>query len=160
MILDSLILQTRLLLQEDMKLKILDVETVSTNYDVLPLKVFTSMIGVGGKINLMTVISFDEKLLDKLVSIFMDEEEVSLDELDELDEIRESVTGEVINTIIGLALPTFPNRGKGITITPPITINDASVLKKHKNSKIVSANVTTNFGNVSISAIGESEFIK
>lgn len=157
MILDSLILQTRLLLQEDMKLKILDVETVSTNYDVLPLKVFTSMIGVGGKINLMTVISFDEELLDKLVSIFMDEEEVSLDEL---DEIRESVTGEVINTIIGLALPTFPNRGKGITITPPITINDASVLKKHKNSKIISANVTTNFGNVSISAIGESEFIK
>lgn len=157
MILDSLVLQTRLLLQEDMKLKILDVETVSTNYDVLPLKVFTSMIGVGGKINLMTVISFDEKLLDKLVSIFMDEEEVSLDEL---DEIRESVTGEVINTIIGLALPTFPNRGKGITITPPITINDASVLKKHKNSKIISANVTTNFGNVSISAIGESEFIK
>lgn len=157
MILDSLILQTRLLLQEDMKLKILDVETVTTNYDVLPLKVFTSMIGVGGKINLMTVISFDEKLLDKLVSIFMDEEEVSLDEL---DEIRESVTGEVINTIIGLALPTFPNRGKGITITPPITINDASVLKKHKNSKIISANVKTNFGNVSISAIGESEFIK
>lgn len=157
MIIDSLILQTKLLLQEDMKLEILDVETVSTNYDVLPLKVFTSMIGVGGKINLMTVISFDEELLDKLVSIFMDEEEVSLDEL---DEIRESVTGEVINTIIGLALPTFPNRGKGITITPPITINDASVLKKHKNSKIISANVTTNFGNVSISAIGESEFIK
>lgn len=157
MIIDSLILQTKLLLQEDMKLEILDVETVITNYDVLPLKVFTSMIGVGGKINLMTVISFDEELLDKLVSIFMDEEEVSLDEL---DEIRESVTGEVINTIIGLALPTFPNRGKGITITPPITINDASVLKKHKNSKIISANVTTNFGNVSISAIGESEFIK
>ncbi|MGE4444592.1 MAG: chemotaxis protein CheX [Candidatus Altimarinota bacterium] len=157
MILDSLILQTKLLLQEDMKLKILEVEIIRTNYNILLLKEFTSMIGVGGKINLMTVISFDEKLLNKLVSIFMDEEEVSLDEI---DEVRESVTGEVINTIIGLALPTFPNRGKGITITPPITINDASVLKKHKNSKIVSANVTTNFGSVSISAIGESEFIK
>ena len=115
------------------------------------------MIGVGGKISLMTVISFDRELLNKLVSIFMDGEEVSKDEI---DEIRESVTGEVINTIIGLALPTFPNRGKGITITPPITLNDASILKKHKNSRIVSANVTTNFGTVSISAIGEAEFIK
>jgi CheY-specific phosphatase CheX len=157
MILDSLILQTKLLLQEDMKLEILDVETTKSDYEVLTLKEFTSMIGVGGKISLMTVISFDGELLNKLVSIFMDGEEVSEDEI---DEIRESVTGEVINTIIGLALPTFPNRGKGVTITPPITINEASVLKKHKNSRIVSANVTTNFGTVSISAIGEAEFIK
>lgn len=157
MILDSLILQTKLLLQEDMKLEILDVETTKSEYDVLSLKEFTSMIGVGGKISLMTVISFDAELLNKLISIFMDGEEVAEDEI---DEIRESVTGEVINTIIGLALPTFPNRGKGITITPPITINEASVLKKHKNSRIVSANVTTNFGTVSISAIGEAEFIK
>ena len=157
MILDSLILQTKLLLQEDMKLEILDVETTKSEYDVLSLKEFTSMIGVGGKISLMTVISFDAELLNKLISIFMDGEEVPEDEI---DEIRESVTGEVINTIIGLALPTFPNRGKGVTITPPITINEASVLKKHKNSRIVSANVTTNFGTVSISAIGEAEFIK
>lgn len=157
MIIDSLILQTKLLLQEDMNLEILDIKTINTEYEALPLKEFTSMIGVGGKINLMTVISFDESLLNKLVTIFMDEEEVSSDEI---EEIRESVTGEVINTIIGLALPTFPNRGKGITITPPITINDASILKKHKNSKIISVDVTTNFGIVSISAIGEIQYIK
>ena len=157
MILDSLILQTKLLLQEDMKLEILDVETIRADYEVLTLKDFTSMIGIGGKISLMAVISFDANLLDKLVSIFMDGEDV---DPNEVTEIRESVTGEVINTIIGLALPTFPNRGKGVTITPPITINEASILKKHKNSKIVSAHVTTNFGTVSISAIGEAEFIK
>ena len=83
MILDSLILQTKLLLQEDMKLEILDVETTKSDYDVLTLKEFTSMIGVGGKISLMTVISFDGELLNKLVSIFMDEEEVSVDEIDD-----------------------------------------------------------------------------
>lgn len=126
MILDSLILQTKLLLQEDMKLEIVNLETIRADYETLTLKEFTSMIGVGGKINLMTVISFDVNLLNKLVSIFMDGEEVAQDEV---DEIRESVTGEVINTILGLSLPTFPNRGKGITITPPITINEASVLK-------------------------------
>ena len=157
MILDSLILQTKLLLQEDMKLEIVNLETIRVDYETLILKEFTSMIGVGGKIKLMAVISFDVNLLNKLVSIFMDGEEVAQDEV---DEIRESVTGEVINTILGLSLPTFPNRGKGITITPPITINEASVLKKHKNSRIVSVNITTNFGTVSISAIGEAEFIR
>ena len=66
MILDSLILQTKLLLQEDMKLEILDVETIRADYEVLTLKDFASMIGIGGKISLMAVISFDANLLDKL----------------------------------------------------------------------------------------------
>ena len=76
MILDSLILQTKLLLHEDMHLEIIDVETKKADYEVLVLKEFTSMIGVGGKINLITVISFDSELLNKLVSIFLDDEEV------------------------------------------------------------------------------------
>ena len=146
MILDSLILQTKLLLHEDMHLEIIDVETKKADYEVLVLKEFTSMIGVGGKINLITVISFDSELLNKLVSIFLDDDEV--DE-SEISEIRYSVTGEVINTIMGL----------GITITPPVIINEVSILKKYINSKIVSANITTNFGTVSISAIGEANFI-
>ena len=146
MILDSLVLKAKLLLHEEMHLEIIDVETKKADYEVLVLKEFTSMIGVGGKINLITVISFDSELLNKLVSIFLDDEEV--DE-SEISEIRYSVTGEVINTIMGL----------GITITPPVIINEVSILKKYINSKIVSANITTNFGTVSISAIGEANFI-
>lgn len=157
MILDSLILQTKLFLLEDMNIEINEVIISQPESEVLSLKEFTSMIGVGGKISLMTVISFEEELLDKLVSLFMDGEEVAPDEL---EEVRQSVTGEVINTILGLALPTFPNRGKGITITPPITINDASFLKKHKTSKIASVSIITDFGTMVISAIGESQYIK
>lgn len=152
MIIDSLILQTKLFLQEDMDIEIEEIHTSELDSEHLSLLQHTSMIGVGGKLNLMTVISFDEGLLMKLVELFMEGEEV---EADELEEVKESVTGEVINTILGLALPTFPNRGKGVTITPPISINDTTNLKKHKNSKIVSALITTGVGNMSISAIGE-----
>ena len=157
MILDSLLLQTKLFLQEDMGLEILEIETIRADCEALSLKNHPSMIGVGGKLNLMTVISFDDQLLNKLVELFMDGEEVAAEEL---DDVMESVTGEIINTILGLSIPTFPNRGKGVTITPPITINDASTLKKHKNSKIVSAQIDTNFGSLSISAIGEADSIK
>ena len=157
MILDSLLLQTKLFLQEDMGLEILEIETIRADCEALSLKNHTSMIGVGGKLNLMTVISFDDQLLNKLVELFMDGEEVAAEEL---DDVMESVTGEIINTILGLSIPTFPNRGKGVTITQPITINDASTLKKHKNSKIVSAQIDTNFGSLSISAIGEADSIK
>jgi len=115
------------------------------------------MIGTGGKLNLMIVISFDTKLLEQLISLFMDGEEV---EEEEQQEVIDSVCGEVINTIIGLALPTFPQRGKGITITPPITINDAANIKKYKNSKLVSADIHTEFGSLSISALGSEDAIR
>ncbi len=153
MILDSLILQTKLFLTEDMDIEINDVTTSEIDSSELSLLQHTSMIGVGGKINLMAIISFDDDILNQLVELFMDGEEV---DPEEAKEVQESVTGEVINTILGLALPTFPNRGKGVTITPPITINNTSSVQKHKNSKILSAIIQTNHGTLTISAIGEN----
>jgi len=152
MILDSLILQTKLFLQEDMDIEILDVSTNELDSNQLNLLEHTSMIGVGGTLNLMAVISFDDSISKTLVNLFMDGEEI---DPEEEEEIIESVTGETINTILGLALPTFPNRGKGVTITPPISINKTSSLKKHKNSKILTATIKTKNGTLSISAIGE-----
>jgi chemotaxis protein CheX len=157
MILDSLILQTKLFLTEDMDIETKEIVIGGGDIEHLSLKSHTSMIGVGGTISIMVVISFDDSMLEQLVTLFMDGEDV---DPEEEAEIKESVTGEVINTIIGLALPTFPNRGKGVTITPPITINDAANMKKHKDSKIATANITTQYGELSISAIGSQEYIK
>ena len=157
MILDALILQSKLFLSEDMEIEVKEVNINETNGDKLELKDYTSMIGTGGKLNLMIVISYDKNMLNHLVELFMDGEEV--DE-EEQQEVIDSVSGETINTIIGLALPTFPQRGKGVTITPPITINDASNIKKYKNSKLVSADLVTDFGSLSISALGSEESIK
>ncbi|MCK9337628.1 MAG: chemotaxis protein CheX [Arcobacteraceae bacterium] len=157
MILDSLILQTKLFLQEDMGMEIKDITSSNLSEDKLELKDYTSMIGVGGKLNIMVVISYDKEILQKLVELFMDGEEI---DPSEADEIKDSVAGETINTIMGLSLPTFPNRGKGVTITPPIAINDASNLIKQKSAKIVSVEVETNYGNLSISAIGTADSIK
>lgn len=153
MILDSLILQVKLFLNEDMDIDIEKIDVNETDSNQLELKQHTSMIGIGGKLNIMAVISFNDDILLHLVNLFMEGEEV--DE-EELAEVKESVSGEVINTILGLALPTFPNRGKGVTITPPITINDAGKLNKHKNSKIISAHIKTSYGELSLSLIGEN----
>ncbi|MEA3354473.1 MAG: chemotaxis protein CheX [Campylobacterota bacterium] len=157
MILDALILQTKLFLSEDMEMSIKSVGIDELNPDKLILKDYTPMIGTGGNLNMMVVISYEKELLDHLVELFMDGEEI---EEEEMQEVLDSVSGETINTIIGLALPTFPSRGKGVTITPPITINDASNIKRYKNSKIVSANIVTDYGVMSISAVGSVESIK
>jgi len=157
MILDALILQSKLFLSEDMEINIKKVIIVDDSLDKLTLKDYTSMIGTGGTLNMMVVVSFETNLLEHLVNLFMEDEEV---EDDEKEEVYDSVSGETINTIIGLSLPIFPNRGKGVTITPPITISDASTIKKFKNSKIVTANIMTEYGNMSISAMGNEDSIK
>jgi chemotaxis protein CheX len=153
MIMESLVLQSKLFLSGDMGIEVSEVELFTVDSLSLGLKQNTSMIGVGGKLNLMIVISFDNAVLDKLVAVFMDGE--AIDEEEE-EEVRESVTGEVLNTILGLALPTFPNRGKGVTITPPVTIRDVSSIKKHKNSNIIGANIMTEYGALGIGVIGEN----
>lgn len=150
MILDALILQTKLLLQDDMEITVNSVQSERGLINKLNMKNYTSMIGTGGKLSLLVIISFDNTMINKLVDVFM--EGVEMDPNEEL-EIKDSVAGEMINTLMGLALPTFPGRGKGVTITPPITINDASTISKHKNSTIATAEITTNFGQFSISII-------
>ena len=155
MILDSLILQSKLFFTEDMGIAIDSIIREDDSIG-LNLKSYTAMIGVGGALNMMVVISFDDTMLNKLVEVYMEGEDITPEE----QEIKESVTGEIINTIIGLSLPTFSKRGKGVTITPPISINDASNIKKHKDSKIVTANIRTYYGEVSISAIIAKDVLK
>jgi len=150
MLLDSLMLQTKLFLQDDMGLTIKEADISEAADDTLKLKDYTSMIGVGGKLSLMIIISYDEKMLHSLTQIFLDGEKA---DPSEEDEIYDSVAGEVINTIMGLALPTFPNRGKGITITPPVSLRDTSSFIKQKSSVVVSIEIQTNAGALSISIV-------
>lgn len=151
MVLDALILQSKLFLQDDMGVKIEEiVEQKDDNITKLQLKDYSSMIGTGGKLSLMVIVSYDLSLLQHLIDMYLEGESVSKEEQ---EEIRESVAGEVVNTILGLALPTFPNRGKGVTITPPVTLNNPSHVIKHKTAKIQSIHIKTDHGELTVSVI-------
>lgn len=152
--LEPLIVQTKKFLQDDMGLEVKETFISQLEQNKLLLKDETSMIGVGGKLNQLVVMSYDNSLLAKLVDAFMDGEEIPADEAQEL---QNSVCGEVINTIVGLSLSSFPNTGEMINITPPITFNTASDLIKHKNSKIISVNVITNYGEMSVGIISSKD---
>lgn len=151
MAMESLILQFKLFMHEDMDIEVTSVtEDNASKPNFFELKEYTSMIGTGGTLNSMIVISYESNLLDKLVHVFMEGEEV---EPEEAEEVKESVSGEVLNTIMGLALPTFPNRGKGVTMTPPISISDANNIHKNKSALIKVARFTTEFGGFMICII-------
>ena len=154
MILEALKLQAKIFLTNDMDIKINSVDITEAQEEELLLKEYTSMVGIGGTLNGMVIISYDKGMLEHFVELFLEGEEV--DE-EEFLEVLYSTAGEIVNTIIGLSLPTFPNRGKGVTITPPIAINDASNIKNYKNSIIKIVTFSTEYGVMSVSSVVSSK---
>ncbi len=150
MIQEALVAQCRLFLEEDMNTSVKTVTTTDAEIPKLMLKSYTSMIAVGGPNPLVILISFDTSLLDHLAELFLDGAAV---EHHEREAVRDSVCGEISNTVVGLALHSFPNRGKGVSITPPITINDASSIAKFRTAKLTTSKIAADFGSLSISVI-------
>lgn len=140
-------------LKEDMQINVTsnNLEVVCPNQ--VELKKNTAMIGTGGSIQVIITMSYDDELLDKLVEAFLEGEEVPDDEK---DEIKESVSSEIVNTIVGNSL-TNPLDGTTLSITPPILIYEAKSLFKHKSSKIATATIKTEFGDMLLTVIGPKE---
>jgi chemotaxis protein CheX len=119
----------------------------------IELKKYTTTIGIGGSLNLLFYISYNELLLDNLTRAFT----YGHIEEHEFSELRESAAGEIANLIIGHALSDFPNRGKGVTITPPVTIEDAKAILKTNGTDIITALLSTPYGNVEFNVIGSAK---
>ena len=117
------------------------------------LKKNTAMVGTGGSIQVIITMSYDDMLLERLVEAFLEGDEA---EEDEMDEIRESVSSEIVNTIVGNAL-TNPLDGTMLTLTPPVLIYEAKSLFRHKSSSIATATIVTKFRDMLLTVIGPKE---
>ncbi|MBV5320410.1 MAG: chemotaxis protein CheX [Sulfuricurvum sp.] len=118
--------------------------------DKIDLKKYTTMIGIGGAINLLFYVTYNDSLLDNLTRAF------AYGDIPEAEfiELRDSAAGEIANTIIGHSLSDFPNRGKGVTITPPVTIEDAKSIVKTNGTGMITARLVTPYGNMEFNVIG------
>jgi len=136
----------------------LEIDVISENIDIISpkkvkLKKNTAMLGTGGSVQVLITMGYDDKLLDKVVEAFLEGEEA---EEDELEEIQESVSCEVVNTIVGNALKN-PLDGTTLGITPPILISEAKSLFKQKSSEIAAATIKTKFGEMLLTVVGPKE---
>jgi CheY-specific phosphatase CheX len=116
----------------------------------IELKKYTTMIGIGGALNLLFYVTYNESLLDNLTKAF------AYGEIPEAEfiELRDSAAGEIANTIVGHSLSDFPNRGKGVTITPPVTIEDAKSILKTNGTEMITALLSTPYGDMKFNVIG------
>lgn len=114
---------------------------------------YTAVIGLGGAISIMFMISYENKTLLELTKRFT-YGEVSDDEIEEL---KEAVGSEIANILIGHSLPAMPNGGKGITITPPLTLDDCKRISKSESSNIIKFELKTNYGMIMLAIIGNNK---
>ena len=119
----------------------------------IDLKKYTTTIGIGGTLNLLFYITYNERLLDNLTRAFV----YGYIEESEFMALRESAAGEIANMIIGHALNDFPNRGRGVTITPPVTIEDGKSIFKTNGTGMIAALLSTPYGNMELNVIGAAK---
>lgn len=151
-VLSAIVYRVELFMKNEMKIdSVFDGEYRSV--EKIELKKYTTTIGIGGSLNLLFYVTYNELLLDNLTRAFA----YGDIEQSEFLILRESAAGEIANMIIGHAVTDFPNRGKGVTITPPVTIEDAKSILKTNGTGIMTAFLSTPYGNMELNVIGSAK---
>lgn len=148
-LLSAIVYRAELFLNDEM-----EIETSSERQfhavNKIELKKYTTVIGIGGTLNCLFYTTYDESLLDKLTQKFIFGEV----DADEFLALRESAAGEIANTIIGHSIIDFPNRGYGVTLTPPSTIEDAKSILNTEGTGMINTSLLTPFGNIEFTILG------
>lgn len=148
-ILSAIVYRAELFLNDEMEMEShFDREFRSLNK--IELKKYTTMIGIGGSLNCLFYTTYDEPLLNALTNKFA----FGTIEEEEFVALRESAAGEIANTVIGHSIQDFPNNGKGVTLTPPATIEDAKSILKTNGTDMINALLSTEHGNIEFNIIG------
>ncbi len=151
-ILVPIVKRVKTYLEEEFYIDVFNTSDISCPKNI-HLKKNTVMIGTSGSIKLIITLGFDEKLMNKIVEIFMGDNNIS--DFD-FDEIKNSVACEVTNTIVANVIDN-PIDNSNIYITPPVLISEAKTLNKDKDSKFAFVTFITKYGEIELTAVGPKE---
>jgi chemotaxis protein CheX len=151
-VLIAIVHQVEVFMSDEMKIET-EFDGEYRSVDKVELKKYTTTIGIGGTLSLLFYATYNELLLDTMTR------RVAYGEIneDEFFELRDSAAGEIANMIIGQSLSHFPNQGRGVSITPPVTIEDAKSIVKTNGAGIISAVLSTPYGNMELNVIGSAK---
>jgi CheY-specific phosphatase CheX len=110
---------------------------------------YTAMIGIGASLSFMFTMSFENNALERLTRAFIYGEISD----DEMETMKESVACEVANTVLGNSIPNFPNKGAGVTITPPVMVECGKSISKNTASIIATVAIKTESGRIILAII-------
>lgn len=123
--------------------------------DSLFLRPMTSIICVGGAVDLFVAFSFDEQLIQTIYERMTEGMNIPLEEE---EETKESVAGETVNIIIGHCTADLQEgNGEIIPITPPTVLTLIKTVPRSKNAVFHLREMKTEHGSLNIYLIGPRE---
>ncbi|SCA56920.1 conserved hypothetical protein [Candidatus Terasakiella magnetica] len=138
-------------LREEAGVKDIKCKTALRQLSTLQLREVTSTISVAGSINMLLGFSYDEMLLQRVASAFLEEAQASKEECMDM-------AGEFINIILGQGANEIDMNNPSPTLfSPPMTMLGAKKVIQHKASQYYSIELETEYGNLHILCIGPKE---
>ncbi|NNM51888.1 MAG: chemotaxis protein CheX [Pseudomonadales bacterium] len=151
----SVLARTRSYFLEEFSIEVNEAEQDNPKNETLNIHGLTAVVGVGGPVSLLIAFSFEQGLIDELytqmtagLTISPDEEQI----------FKESVAGDVINTIIGNCTADLKNGNKAISLTPPMIIDHVKKIHRTNNVVFITKNMMTEFGVIDVNILGPSNF--
>jgi CheY-specific phosphatase CheX len=130
------------------------VKATSLRLDDLPrvqVKPMTSMVSLGGEVNMLIAFSFDEALLQRLMTLLT--EDIEIEEGEESLYLEDAAC-EIINTVVGNSTADVQTAGAAIPLSPPLMISGGKSLTRHRDAKFYEADMETDIGNLKLLCIG------
>jgi len=144
MLLKFVISTTKSFLSNDIK-----IETQSIlNSKKLHITHHYSTIQLSGFSNVLFVLSLDEELVDKVLEFFLPNGVEKNDE-----KLKNKLSGEILNLIIGLSLNKFPNDFKQLTLGTPLVLDQFIIETFIEQNQTSIAQFKTEYGNLELAVI-------
>lgn len=141
-------------LREELGIPVLGTTTNMGEVKRMELRYLTSILAVEADIRMLIAFSLDQDLAERV--FIVSTEGLEIDE-DEQEMMREETITELINIIVGNAMADLAAKGTTIPISPPIVINEAKSITRHKGATFYTMDITTDIGKMSIHFIGPRE---
>ncbi|NMG03335.1 chemotaxis protein CheX [Azoarcus taiwanensis] len=151
-IMSSIACRTREYLGAEFGVTITAANAHCSESDQLTLPRMTTVIALGGNINMLVAFGFDERLIDLIFDKMTEGFEVGEDEV---AMYREAATGEAVNTILGHCTSDLADDAGGvITMTPPVILEGVKTIRRMKDASFYTQNLDSMFGQVTVNLVG------
>jgi CheY-specific phosphatase CheX len=129
----------------------LEVKSLNENDNKIFLNSLTSIVSMGGSMNMLVMFSFQDTLIKYLLEEYA--EDLDINEESEDENYLEDMASEIINIIIGNAVGDFDEQWDAINLSPPIVVAEAKSISRHKTAVSLRADCGTEKGDMSMTLI-------
>ena len=137
-ILNSISSASASFLEDDMSVEIID-----KNYEKdVYAQNFYGAVKLSSDLNLICIIVIEKKLLNHILKIFLPD----IKDEEETYELRDEMSKEIANTIVGLSISKFPIPYNEMSMSPPLEINEKEIKNLLAKYPFLENTIQTNLG--------------